>query len=134
MALLDGPSDEGILLAQIEDVILVDPRRDHEKRPPERRLRAGGILNELHELVLEDHLAGGRGDIHAELECFFVRHADAAALDIGEQVVQALEQVLATGVQRLAQHLRVGESEVRRRQRVYVLARVEINFLAALFR
>src|SRR5258707_935664 len=128
------PADEGILLAKIEDVVLVDPRRDDEKRSFEDLFRARGILYELHQVVLEHHLAGRRGDVHAELECLLVGHADAAALDVGEQIVQAADQILPARLQGLAQHLRVGQSEVRRRQRVDVLARVEIHLLLCFLR
>ena len=53
----------------------------------------------------------------------------AAALDVVEQVVQALHEVLAAGRDGLAEHLGIGQREVRRRQRVDVLAREEVDLL-----
>ena len=58
VALVEGPSDEGTLLAQIQDVILVDPGRDDQKWPLIDLLRRRRILDELHEVVLVDDLAG----------------------------------------------------------------------------
>ena len=131
VSLVHGPPDEGIALPQIEDVVLVDPRRNDEQRPPVHLLRGRRVLDQLEELVLEDHLAGGDRDVLAELEGVLVGHADAqlaaAAPEVVEQVVQALQQVLAAARHRFAQHLRVGQHEVRRRERVYVLPRVEVD-------
>src|SRR3546814_8608454 len=74
------------------------------------------VLDDLHEVVLVDHLARRQGDVLAELEGLDVGHLDPeaalAALEVGEQVVQALHEVLAAGFQRRAQHLRIGHHEV----------------------
>src|SRR3546814_4377012 len=74
------------------------------------------VLDDLHEVVLVDHLARRQGDVLAELEGLDVGHlypeAALAALEVGEQVVQALHEVLAAGFQRRAQHLRIGHHEV----------------------
>src|SRR3546814_6607859 len=52
VALLDGPADEGVLRPQVEDVILVDPRRDDQQRALVDLLGRGRVLDELHEVVL----------------------------------------------------------------------------------
>ncbi len=66
-------------------------------------------------------------------KALFVGHADAqlpfALLDVGEQVVQPLDQVVAARGHGLAQHLRVGGGEIGWRQRVHVLAREEGDLL-----
>ena len=115
--------------AQVEDVVLVDPGRDDHQRRLVDLLRGRQELDQLHQLGLEHDLARRGGDVLAELEGLLVGHADAALLHVGEQVVQALEQVLAAARQRLAQHLRVGEREIGRRQRIHVLAREERDLL-----
>ncbi len=131
-AFLSGPAQERILFAQVEDVVLVDPRRNHQQRALPLLLRRRLVLDELHELVLEHDLAGRGGDVDAELEGLGVGHRDlelaVAALDVVQQVVQALHQVLAAGGDRLAKHLGIGQREIRRRQRVDILAREEIDF------
>ena len=75
-----------------------------------------------------------RCDVDAELEGLAVGHRDlelaVAALDVVEKVVEALDEILPARRDRLAEYLRIGQSEIRRRQRVDVLAREEINLLA----
>ena len=70
------------------------------------------------------------------LEGLHVGHLDAqlalAALEIAQQVVQALQQVLAAGLGGLAQHLGIGQQEIRRAHRIDELARVEIDLLRGL--
>ncbi len=70
------------------------------------------------------------------LKAVHIGHLDAelalALLKIAQQVVQALQQVLAAGLGGLAQHLGIGEQEVRRAHRIDELARVEIHLLRGL--
>ena len=97
--LLDRPLDQRVLFAQVEDVVLVDPRRHDEQRPLRHLLRRRLVLDQLHQVVLEDDLAGRGRDVDAELEGLGVGHRDlelaVAALDVVEQVVEALDEVLA---------------------------------------
>ncbi len=133
MALAGRPAHEAVLGAQVEDVELVDPGRDDQQRPPQHRLGGRRVLDQMHQGVLVHHLAGRQGDVLADAERFGVGHLDAqvaaAALEIGEQVVQALDQVLAAGLGSLAQHLGIGQQEVARAHRVDELAGIEIDFL-----
>ena len=109
MPLLHRPADEGILLAQVEDVVLVDPRRNDEQRAP-YTCSVIGVYWMSCMRSSGDHLAGRGGDVAAELERALVGHRDAqlpaALLDVGEQVVQTAHQVLSAARHRLAQHLR----------------------------
>src|SRR5207244_2525610 len=95
MSLVHRPLDEGILLAQVEDVVLVDPWRNDDQRRARYLYRRGRVLDQLHEVVLENHLAWSRRNVAAELESRFVSHADAAPLDVSEQIVEAFYEVLA---------------------------------------
>jgi len=70
VSLAHRPADEGILLAQIEDVVLVDPGRDDDQRPLQHLGGHRLVLDELHQVVLEHHAAGRGGDVLAELEAF----------------------------------------------------------------
>ena len=94
------------------------------------------VLDQLHQLVLEHDLAGRRRDVDAKLERLRVGHRDlelpVAALDIVQQIVQAAHEILSAGRDRFAKHLRIRQRKVRRRQRVDVLAREEVNFLFGL--
>ena len=60
--LIDAPFDEGFFRAEIEDVELVDPRRHDQERRPQHVLGGRLVLDQLDQLVLEDHLA--RRDRH----------------------------------------------------------------------
>ena len=136
VALLDRPPDERVLLAQIENVVLVDPGRNDEQRLPEDGLGRRDVLDELQQVVLEHDLAGRGGDVVADPERLLVAHLDAqlpvALVEVLEQVLQALHQVGAARLHRLAEHLRVGDREVRRRQRVDVLPGEEVDLLLRL--
>ena len=125
VALLHGPADEGVLLPQVEDVVLVDPRRDDDQRALVDFRGHRLILDQLHQVVLEHHLARRGRHVLAELERVLVGHRDAqlpaALLDVGEKIVQAAHQVLPAAGERFAQHLRVGQQEVRGGERIDVL-------------
>ena len=116
MALRHRPADEAVPRPQVEDVELVDPRRHDQQRPLQHLLGRRRVLDQLHQVVLVDHLAGRDADVLADLEGVGVGHLDAqlalAALQVAQQVVEALQQVLAAGLGGLAQHLGVGQQEV----------------------
>jgi hypothetical protein len=90
-------------------------------------------LQQLHHVGLEDDLARRGGDVLAQLEGGGVGHLDAQVavtfFDVAQQVVEALDQVLAVALDRLAEDFRVGQREVGRRQRVDVLTGVEVDLL-----
>ena len=136
VALRDRPAHEGVLRLQVEHVVLVDPGRHDEERPAEHRLRRRRILDQLHEVVLEDHLSRCRGDGLAQGEVALVRHAGREAAVVGfevvEQVAQAPHDVLALGLDGLSQRRRIGGEKVGRRQGIDESARVEGEFLGIL--
>jgi hypothetical protein len=132
-ALVDAPLDEGLFRVQIEHVELVDPRRaDHERRLQHRRRRRR-VLNELHQLVFEDHLAGRNREILADLEFLGIRLPDlqvaAAGFDVLGEHLHAARKVFRAGAHRLAQQFRIGQHEVRRRQRIGELPDVELGLV-----
>ena len=77
-ALRDRPADERLLRIEIEDVELVDPGRHDQERALVDLRRRGLVLDELDELVAEDHLAGRVREIDAELEGARVRPGGCA--------------------------------------------------------
>ena len=135
-ALPDGPADERVALAQVENVVLVDPGRDDQQRRAVDLRRGGFELEQLHQVVLEHHLARGRGHVLAHAERLVVGHADGelalATFQVLEQVLEAGQQVGAAGVQRGLHHFRVGRDEVGRRQGVDVLAGEELHLARGL--
>ncbi len=133
MTLVDRPFDVRVLLAQVEDVVLIDPGRDDQEGALEHLFGGRAELQQLHQLVLEHHLAGRRGDVLAHLEGGGVGHADAqlafAVLHVAQQVVEPLDQVLTVTLERFAENLRIGQREIRWRERVDKLAREEVHLL-----
>ena len=132
-ALVDAPFDEGFFRRQVEHVELVDPGRHDQQRPLEHHRRRRRVLDELHQLVLEDDLAGRDREIAPDLEHRGVRLADleiaAAGLDVLGEHVHAADQIVGIAQDRLAQQFRIGQHEVRRRHRVGDLPDVELGLL-----
>ncbi len=95
------------------------------------RLGVRRVLQQLDQLVLVDDLARRGGDVLADLERRHVGHRDRepafAAFEIVEQVLQAVQQILAAAIDRRAQHLGIGHQEIRRRDRVDELPCIEID-------
>ena len=133
-ALIDAPFDVGFFRLEIEDVELVDPGRHDQERRAQHRLRGRRVLDELHQLVLEDHLAGRRRHVDADDEVRRVGLADAqravAGLDVFGKHLHAAHEVVAVRGQCLTQHFGIGENEIRRRDRVGDLLDVELGLLA----
>ncbi len=91
---------------------------------------------QLNQFVLENHLAGCEREIAADLEGAGVGLADLEialpGLDVLRQHVHAAHQVLAFGGKRFAQQLRIGQHEIRRRDRIGDLLDVERRLLPRL--
>ena len=134
MSLLDEPAHHRVLRLEIEDVVLVEPRRHDEQRPARDALRRGRVLDELHQVVLPDDLAGRDGEIHADFEGRLVRHADsqpsARGIDVVQQVERAAHEARAAGRDGLAQHCRIRPREVDGTHRREHLACVEARLSA----
>ena len=129
--LLHQPAHHRIVLTQIENVVLVDPRRHDQQRRTEGLFRRRAILDQLDQLILEHHIPRRDGDVVAETEGFGVGHRDIDAFGgVGKvfpQTLQAVEQILAAGFAGHPLHFRVGGGEVGGREGTDVLARVELE-------
>ena len=135
-ALIDAPLDEGFVGLEIENVELVDPRRHDQEWRAQHAFRHGCILDQLHQVVLEDHLAGRGRHVDADFEIGRIRLADpkraVPGLDILRQHLHAAHEIVAVRAQGLAQHLRIGEDEVGRSERVGELLDVKGGLLAGM--
>ena len=89
MTLFDGPFDEGIIGAEIKDVVFVDPWGDDEEGAFMDGLRGWFVLDELHEVIAVDDGAFGGGDIFAECEGSLVSCTNGAAPEIFDEVFEA---------------------------------------------
>ena len=88
MALLHRVADERVLGLQIEDVELVDARRDEQEGPLMHLGRQRLVFDELEQLVLVHHRALGRGHVAAHLEQALVGHRHMALAHVVQQVGQ----------------------------------------------
>ena len=118
MALGDGVADQRVLGLQVEDVELVDARRHEQDRPLVHLRRQRRVLEQLEELVLEDHRAARRRDVAADLERALVGLRQVAALGVVPELGQPVQQALAVGLDRLLLRFRIEGEEVARRRRV----------------
>ena len=91
MTLADRPADEAVLRAKVEDVELVDPGRRDQQRPLQHSLGVRGVLDQLHQVVLKHHLAGGDADVPPEVESLRIGHLDPelapSLLQVGQEIV-----------------------------------------------
>ena len=117
---LHGPFQEAAARRQVHHVVLVDPRRagQHRHRADVGRLRR--VLDQLHQLVPEHHLARGRGEVLADGERPGVDLARQAA--VVEQVIDEMagpgSHAGPAGLQRPLERGRVRGQEIRRRDRI----------------
>ena len=125
MALGDRVPDEGVRRLQIQDVVLVDARRDDHQRALVDLLGRRRVLDELDQLVLEHDGARRRADVAAHLERRLVRHRDPALGQVLGEQAHALQQARPTGLHRELQRLGVGGERVGRAQRVHDLLQRE---------
>ena len=92
-----GIANQGIFRLQVEDVELVDARRDHQERLFIDLFGQRLVFEQLKVLVLEHHGAFGGGDVFTDLEDAFVGHRHMALLHVMKHVCQALGNALAPG-------------------------------------
>ncbi len=95
VALRDGVADQRVLGLQVEDVELVDARRHEQDRPLVHLRRQRLVLDQLEQLVLEDHRALGRRDVAADLERALVGLRQVAALGVVPELVSARAAMLS---------------------------------------
>ena len=131
--LVDAPLDERLIRGEVEDIELVDPRRHDQQRLLEHHLGRRGVLDELKQFVLEDHLAGREREVAADLERLGVRLPDlelaVPGLDVLGQHVHAAHQVVGVAAQGFAQQLGIGQHEIRGRDRVGDLSQIELGLV-----
>ncbi len=130
------PADEALFRVEVEHVVLVDPRRHDQQRAFQHGLRRRRVLDELDQLVAEDHLAGRRRYVDADVEPARIGLADLeralAGFDILGEHRQAADQVGAVLLDRPADQLGIGDEEVGRRQGGGELPHVETRRLPGL--
>ena len=117
-ALLHRPAHKAFRRVEIENIEAVDPRREDHQRRGQHFVGHRCILDQLIERRLMDHLAGGDGDVFAQREGGRIGVAELAARQIGNQMLQPLDQAGTLGLDRLVQRHRIGQGKIGGRKRV----------------
>ena len=134
VALRDGPADEGFLRVEVEDVELVDPGRHDQQRPLQHRLGRRRVLDQLDQVVAEDHLAGRGRDVLADLEALGSDwrsfSSPLPASMSSASICMPRTRLAPFCFSGLAEQLRVGRQEIRRRERAGDLLDVEARLVA----
>ena len=137
MALVDRPFDEGVLLAQVEDVILVDPGRDDQQRPSCRPAWCVGVywrscIRSFWKTTLPGVTAMFLPTSKASVSAILIFSLPLPASRSSSRFCRPLSRFSPLAFDRLAQHLGVGHDEVGGRHRVDELAGVEVDLLGGL--
>src|ERR1700756_1144632 len=100
MALGDGVADKGVVRPQIEDVVLVDARRDDDERPAVHFARRRRGLDQLDQLLAENPAPRRQSQIAADAKGRLVGERDAAALRVADQVGKTPCEAYPSGLER----------------------------------
>jgi hypothetical protein len=106
VALLHRVADQRVLGLQVQDVELVDAGRHQQQRALEDLGRQRLVFDELEQVVLEHDGAFGGAHVAAHFEQRFIGHGDMALAQVLHEVLQALGNAFALGLQ--GQRLRFG--------------------------
>ena len=123
--LVQREADERVLRPQIEDVVLVDERRDDQQGPRVHVSSARRVLNELRHWILIDHRTRCDREVASDCEGALVAHLHAAAQRVGLEVLQPRHQARSARLRGKPQHFRVAAGEIGGSERVEVLAQRE---------
>ena len=119
VALADEVLDQAAAGCQVDDVVLVDRRRDDQQRRRVDLRRGRLVLDQLEHVGVQDDRALADREVAADLEPAGVDHRGQPAADgVARELRAAGDEVRAAAVDRLLEGLRVREWEVRRRGRV----------------
>ena len=124
VALIHQVADERVVRRQVEDVVLHDPGRHDQDRLGVHGRRGGRVLDQLHQAVLQHHLARRDAHVAPDHEVLNPRGAlvRGQALQVIGRIQRAAQQVGAALLQRALQHHRVGGQLVAGREHVQPLA------------
>ena len=97
MTLADGIANERVVGLQIQDVKLVDARRDQQKR---FFVNFGGewfVLNQLKIFIFKNHSTFRGGHVLTHHKLAFIGHRHMALLHVVQQILNAFGQALTLG-------------------------------------
>src|SRR6476660_8709355 len=115
VTLSDRILDERILFSEIEQIVFVDAWRDNQKL---HVLRFWSVLNQLDELIFEDHRSRRYRKIATNFECCFVDPRNAPLLNVFDEVLHTGNQTSETALDGRSDHGRIRKREVRWTHRI----------------
>ena len=110
---------------QVQDVELVDPRRDDDDRHRLHFFRRRRVVDQLQHAITEHHLARRRRQILADGECVRRHHLNILGLGITLKIHPTLAQALATAGYRTLDGRGIEPEEIGRRHRIEPFAQPE---------
>src|SRR6266404_3663946 len=125
VTLRDRILDERILFSEIEQIEFVDAWRDNQKRRSLHILRFWRVLNQLDELIFEDHRSRRYRKIATNFERCFVNPRNAPLLNVFDEVLHPGNQTSGTALDGRSDHSRIGKRKVRWTHRIYELPGVK---------
>ena len=91
-------ADQGVFRLQVQDVKLVDARRNHQEGALIHLVRQRLVFEQLEKLVFKDYGTFGGGDIFSDFKDTFIGHRHMTLLHVVQHVGHALGDALAFGV------------------------------------
>ena len=127
LALAQQVLDQAAARREVQDVELVDRRRDHEERELAHALAARLVLDELEDLGAQDDGTRRDGEVVPDRERARVdaRRQPRRAREVAHELAHAARQAGTAVVDDVLEHGRVRPREVRRGQRVEQVGRRE---------
>src|SRR6266404_644443 len=118
VTLSDRILDKRILFSEIEQIVFVDAWRDNQKRRSLHILRFWSVLDQLDELIFEDHRSRRYRKIATNFECCFVDPRNASLLNVFDEVLHTGNQTGGTALDGRSDHGRIGKRKVRWTHRI----------------
>jgi hypothetical protein len=113
-ALIDQKLHHALLRIEVEHVELVDPGgNDHDRRRV-KLLPGRRVMDHLQQAVAEDNFARGGCQVLADREVRRTRHLDVARLEVGDEIIEALEQAFTVRFHGLLHGRRIRQQEIGR--------------------
>ncbi len=133
-ALIGEIFDQALFGVQIEDVELVDPRRDDDDRHGVHRFGGRRVVDQFDQAVAENDLARRHRQILANGKGVGVDHLDVPRLDVAQEVLETAGEALAAGRHEAFHGHRVEPEEIVRGHHIEPLAQPERGAPAFLVR
>ena len=125
MALRDRVLNQRISRAKVQQIILVDAWRHKEHRRLLDLARLRGILDQLNQLIFENHGARGSREVAADFKGCLIDSCDASLLKVIDQILHSIGKAGRSGLNCLADNFWIGRGKVRWTHRINKLTSIK---------